>query len=65
MKTVRCQCGQPLAAFAAGLPGTPLQVSAEAMAVQVVAALRRHQPDCPLNASPGSDDAAPAWAEAS
>jgi hypothetical protein len=65
MRTVRCQCGQPLAAFATGVPGTPLQVPAEAMAVQIAAALRRHQPHCPLNAWPGEDDVARAWAEAS
>jgi hypothetical protein len=47
MRSYRCQCGQPLALIATGLPGTPLQVNEETAAGPVADALRRHLPHCP------------------
>jgi hypothetical protein len=47
MRTFYCECGQPLTMVAAGLPGTPLYVSDEAVARMVDEALDRHLPHCP------------------
>jgi hypothetical protein len=47
MRTFYCQCGQPLTMVAAGLPGTPLRVSDEAVARMLHEALDRHLPHCP------------------
>jgi hypothetical protein len=48
MRTFYCECGQPLTMVAAGLPGTPLHVSDDAVARLVNEALDRHLPHCSL-----------------
>jgi hypothetical protein len=48
MRTFRCECGQPLTAVAAGIPGTPFTVPEGAVDRLVAEARARHLPDCPL-----------------
>ena len=52
MMTYRCRCGQPLAAFVTGWPGTPLTVPPDAIASRVADALDRHRPHCRDAAGP-------------